>query len=129
MLYAITIEPLNRICFVYDRPDDNPWEVEEGVELDIYPLFGAYTPDREPPHQTLAVSISNPKYYRVFHHTEDIGSRGFSPTGRRFGGVFSKATWERFAKTAPGKIAVLCKDDDVPLGDAEETLAAIEQGG
>ena len=48
MLYAVTIDPLNGIYFVYDRPDDNPWEVEEGVELDIYPFFGTSTPDRGP---------------------------------------------------------------------------------
>jgi hypothetical protein len=129
MLYAVTIDPLNTIVFVYDRPDDIPWEVEEGVELDINPLFGTWTPDREPLHQTLGVSISNPKYYRVFHHSKDIGNRGFRPTGRHFGGLFSKATWERFVKTAPGMIAVLCRDDEVSLGDAEEAFAAIEQGG
>jgi hypothetical protein len=128
MLYAITIEPLNTVVFMYDRPDDSPWEVEEGVELEINPLFGTWTPDREPLHQTLAVSISNPKYYRVFHHSKDIGNRGFRPTGRHFGGLFSKATWERFAKTAPGMIAVLCKDDDEPFGEADEALATIERG-
>ena len=83
MLYAVTIEPLNIIFFVYDRPDDNPWEVEEGVELDIYPLFGTWTPDREPLHQTLCVSISDPKYYRVFHHIQ--GHRQSEGSARRAG--------------------------------------------
>jgi hypothetical protein len=129
MLYAITIEPLNVIAFVYDRPDDNPWEVEEGVELDINPLFGTWTPDLGPLHQTLCVSTSDPKYYKVFQHSKDIGIKEFRPTGRRFGGLFSKATWERFAKTAPGMIAALCTDDEEPLGDAEAALATIERGG
>ncbi len=31
MLYAITIEPLNTIVFAAERPEDNPWEVHEGV--------------------------------------------------------------------------------------------------
>jgi hypothetical protein len=129
MLYAITIEPLNGIYFVYDRPDDNPWEVEEGVELDIYPFYGTSTPDRGPLRQTLCVSISDPKHYRVFLHSKDIGLDEYRPTGRRFGGLFSKAAWERFAKTAPGIIASLCTEDDEPLGDAEEAVAAIERGG
>jgi hypothetical protein len=129
MLYAVTVEPFNVICFVTDRPDDNPWEVEEGVELDIYPLFGTWTPDLGPLHQTLCVSISDPKYFRVYLHSKDIGIKEFRPTGRDFGGLFSKASWERFAKTAPGIIAALCTDDDEPRGAAEEVLAAIEQGG
>jgi hypothetical protein len=129
MLYAITIEPLNVIAFVYDRPDDNPWEVEEGVELDVNPLFGTWTPDLGSLHQTLCVSTSDPKYYKVFQHSKDIGIKELRPTGRRFGGLFSKATWERFATTAPRMIAVLCRDGDEPLGDAEEALAAVERGG
>jgi hypothetical protein len=128
MLYAVTIEPFNVICFVTDRPDDSPWEVEEGVELDINPLFGTWTHNLGPLHQTLCVSTSDPKYYKVFMHSKDIGIREFRPTGRDFGGLFCKATWERFAKTAPGIIAALCTDDE-PLGAAEEALTAIEQGG
>jgi hypothetical protein len=129
MLHAVTIEPLNSIVFLYDRPDDNPWEVEEGVELDIYPYFGTLTPDREPFRQTLGVSISDPKYYRVFHHAKDMDSLGFRPKGRRFGGLFSKAAWERFAKTAPGLIAALCRDDDEPRADARVAVSSVEQGG
>jgi hypothetical protein len=128
MLYAITIEPLNAMYFVYERPDDNPWEVLEGVELDINPLFGTWTPDLGPLHQTLCVSTSDPKYYKVFQHSKDIGIDEFRPTGRHFGGLFSKATWERFEKTATRMIAALRWDDE-PLGEAEEALAAIERGG
>jgi hypothetical protein len=128
MLYAITIEPLNGIYFVYDRPDDNPWEIEEGVELDIYPLYGAWTPDLGPLLQTLCVSKSDPKYFRVYLHSKDIGIDEFHPTGRRFGGLFSKAAWERYAKRAPSLIAALCTDDE-PLGDSDEAVAAIERGG
>lgn len=129
MLCAITIEPLNTIIFMYDRPGDSPWEIEEGVELDINPLFGTWTPDLGPLHQTLCVSTSDPKYYKVFQHSKDIGIKEFRPTGRRFGGLFSKASWERYAKRAPSLIAVLCSGDDDSIGDAEEAVAAIEQRG
>jgi hypothetical protein len=129
MLYAITIEPLNGIYFVYDRPDDSPWDVEDGVELDIYPLYGTWPPDLGPLRQTLCVSTSDPKYFRVYLHSKDIGIKEFRLTGRRFGGLFSKEAWERYAKTAPGLIATLCRDDDEPLGDSREAVASIEQGG
>lgn len=129
MLYAITIEPLNTMIFMYDRPDDSPWEVQEGVELDINPLFGTWTPDLGPLHQTLCISTSDPKHYKVFQHSKDIGIDEFRPTGRRFGGLFSKALWERYAKRAPSLIAVLCNGDDDPAGETEEVLATIERGG
>jgi hypothetical protein len=129
MLYSVTIEPLNAVYFVSDRPDDNPWDVEEGVELEIDPLYGTWTPDLGPLHQTLSVSISNPKYFRVFLHSRDPGIKEYRPTGRHFAGFFSKAAWERIAKSAPGIIAALCTGDDEPLGNAQEAVAATAQGG
>jgi hypothetical protein len=42
MLYSVTIDPLNIICFVSDRPDDNEWEVQEGVELEMSPLVCSF---------------------------------------------------------------------------------------
>jgi hypothetical protein len=129
MLYAVTVEPLNAVYFVSDRPDDNPWEVQEGVELEIDPLYGTWTPDLGPLHQTLCVSTSNPKYFRVFLHSRDPGIKEFRPTGRHFAGFFSKAAWERIAKSAPGIITALCTGDDEPLVDLQEAVAATAQGG
>jgi hypothetical protein len=129
MLYAVTVEPLNAVYFVSDRPDDNPWEVQEGVELEIDPLYGTWTPDLGPLHQTLCVSTSNPKYFRVFLHSRDPGIEEYRPTGRDFAGFFSKAAWERIAKSAPGIIRALCTGDDEPLRDAQEAVAATAQGG
>ncbi len=102
MLYAVTIDPLNITCFVSDRPDDNEWEVQGGVELEMSPLYGTWTHDLGPLRQTLCVSTSDPRHFRVFLHSKDITNRDYRPTGRRFGGFFSKAAWERFAKTASG---------------------------
>ena len=47
MLYAVTIEPLNTIFFVSERPDECEWEVQEGVSLDAAPLYGTWTAERE----------------------------------------------------------------------------------
>lgn len=128
MLYAITIEPLNTMIFMYDRPEGSPWEVEEGVELEIDPLYGPRTPDRGPLDQTLFVSTADPKYFRVIQHSREIDREDYRPTGRHFGGLFTKALWERFVKTAPGMISRLRWDEDA-LDETEEALTAIERGG
>jgi hypothetical protein len=41
MLYAATINPLNTIVLVSERPEDNPWEVQEGVAPDAAPHYGS----------------------------------------------------------------------------------------
>ncbi len=125
MLYAVTIELLNTIFFVSDRPDDNEWEVQEDVSLEVDPLYGIWTPDQRPLHQTLCVSTSNPKCYRVFLHSKDIRHKEYRPTGRHFGGLFPKAAWERFAKAAPPHLAALAMGDDEPVGTTEEVVSAI----
>jgi hypothetical protein len=125
MLYAVTIDQLNAIFFVSDRPDDNEWEVEEDVSLEIGPLYGTWTPDLGPLHQTLCVSTSDPKYFRVILHSKDIRHDGLRPTGRDFGGLFPKSAWERFAKAAPAGIALLAIGDDQPVGAMEEVIDAL----
>jgi hypothetical protein len=126
MLYAVTIEPLNAIYFVSDRPDECPWEVQEGVELELTPIYGTWTPDLGPLRQILCVSNSDPKYYRVLTNPKDIGPLGLRPTGRRFGGLFPKAAWERFAKRAPSALAILAIGDDEPAEPAEEVVTAMK---
>ncbi len=62
----------------------------------------------------------------------ETGISGFSqfkPTGRHFGGIFSKPTWERFAQHAPAALASLCVEADEPQGATEEAVAAIKRGG
>jgi hypothetical protein len=125
MLYAVTVDQLNAIFFVSDRPDDNEWEVEEGVSLEIDPLYGTWTPDLGPLRQTLCVSTSDPKFYRVFLHSKAIRHEEYRPTGRDFGGLFPKSAWERFAKAAPTGIALLAIGDDQPVGAMEDVVNAI----
>ena len=52
MLYTVTIDPLNATFFVSDQPNENEWEVQERVELEINPIYrnldtrsGAAPPD------------------------------------------------------------------------------------
>ena len=47
--------------------------------------------------------------------------------GRRFGGLFPKATWERFAKHAPQAIATLEVSADEPPEATELAIAALKQ--
>jgi hypothetical protein len=124
MLYAVTIEPLNALFFVSDRPDECPWEVQEGVELEITPIYGTWTPDLGPLREFLCVSNANPKYFRVFKNSRDIGPSGYRPAGRDFGGLFSKDAWERFARAAPPMLAIMAIGDDEPAKAAEEVAVA-----
>jgi hypothetical protein len=129
MLYAVTIDPLNAIYFVSDRPDDNEWDVQEGVELEIDPLYGTWTPDLGPLRQSLYVSTSDPKHFKVFLHSKDPGLREFRPTGRSFAGLFPKATWERIARHVPPALATLDVSVDEPPGATEAAIAALNQRG
>ena len=128
MLYAVTIEPLNAIYFVSDHPDECAWEVQEGVEFQLTPIFGTWTPDLGPLRQILCVSNSDPKYYRVLTNPRDrdLASLGLRPTGRDFGGLFPKAAWERFAKRAPSALAILAIGDPEPAPAAEEVVTAMK---
>ncbi len=49
MLYAVNIEPFNATFFVSERPDDDEWEVQEGVELDLPFNYGTWPHGAEPP--------------------------------------------------------------------------------
>jgi hypothetical protein len=126
MLYAVTIDLLNATYFVSDRPDDNEWEVQEDVSLEVDTIYGIWTPDLGPLYETLCVLISDPKYYRVFHHSHDIDHEEYRPTGRRFGGLFPKAAWERFAKVAPMGLALLTMGEAQPVGATEDVVTAIK---
>jgi hypothetical protein len=128
MLFAVEIEPLNRIFFVSERPDGGEWEVLEGVSLDAAPVYGIGRPGREAQEQILCVSVSDPRHFKVFINPNDIDLSEFQPTGRRFGGIFSKPTWERFAQHAPAAIATLYTEVDEPPGATEEAVAAIIRG-
>jgi hypothetical protein len=131
MLYAITIEPLNTIVFVAERPEDNPWGVQEGVALDAAPLYGTWTADRGSLEEILCVSISEPKYFKVFRDQRDVDLAQFRPTGRHYGGIFSKPTWERFAKLAATGLATLDigTNEHEPVRTPEDAVALIPQGG
>ena len=127
MLYAVTIEPLNTIFFVSERPDGGHWEVQDGVSLDVPSNYAAQPEGAGPPEQVLYRSASDRTYYKVFNHVSDVDTAEFQPTGRHFGGLFSKRTWERFAKHVPSGLAVLAVSADEPPDATEEAVAAIKR--
>ena len=129
MLYAVTIDPLNSIFFVSDRPDDNEWEVQEGVGLEIDPLYGPRPPDRGPLDADPLRIHLDPKYFKVYRNERDIDPSQFRPTGRRYGGIFSKPTWERFAKHVPPALATPDISVDEPSGATERAIADLKQRG
>ncbi len=127
MLYAVTIEPLNTIVFVSEQPEGNPWDVQEGVALDAAPLYGTWTADRGSLEEILCVSTVEAKYFKVFRDQRDIDPTQFRPTGRHYGGIFSKPTWERFARLASTGLATLDIGTDEPLGSPEDAVALIRK--
>ena len=129
MLYAVIVEPFNAICFVSERPDDNPWEVQEGVGLDIPFNLTKGSSDAGDTWPILCISMSDPRYYKLFKYSRDIDPAQFRPVERHFGGLFSKPTWERFAKLASTGWAARDIEEIEPPGATEEAVAMIKRGG
>ncbi|HKI19403.1 MAG TPA: hypothetical protein VKA15_16070 [Isosphaeraceae bacterium] len=127
MLYAVTIEPLNAIFFVSERPDGDEWEVQQEVSLDVPANYAAHPRDAEPPEQVLCRSTVDHNHFRVYNHLRDVDTAAFQPVGRHFGGIFSKSSWDRFVNQVPGALRVLDICVDEPPGATEEAVAAIKR--
>ena len=124
MLYAVTVEPLNSVFFLSERPEEDRWEVQDGIELDISSIY-AMGADR--PEQVLCTSTSNPKHYILFKYQKDINLNEFRPTGKNFGGVFARSSWERFRKQLDSSMPFLDLPDDEPPGATEEAIRMIKR--
>jgi hypothetical protein len=128
-MYAVTIEPLNAIVFLVERPESDRWEIQEGVELDIPANYAEWPSGEERPEQVLCASTSNPKHYKVFKFSREIDRTEFRPTGKNFGGVYSRTAGERFVKALPAALALQAvPDDDEPPGATEEAIRAVKGG-
>ncbi len=129
MLYAVTIEPFNAIFFVCDRPEQDEWEFEEGVELEIPFNYESGRTGNEPAELVLCRFLSNPRHYRMFKNIKDVDLTEFEPTGKHFGGLYSRSTWSRFMKNLPAALAVHNVPDSEPAGATDEAIALIKQRG
>jgi hypothetical protein len=130
MLYAVTIEPLNSVAFLADRPEEGElWTIEEGIELDLPPFYFPWPEGTSRPEELLYVSTSNPKHYKLFKNRRGIDPAEFQEAGKRFGGVFSKSTWERFSKTLEAWKPFFEIPDDEPLGATGEAISALKREG
>lgn len=127
MMYAVTIEPLNAIFFLADRPDESSWPVEEDVSIDIPSNFAYRTGDEAEPQHVLCAAVTDPKQYKLFRYEKEVDPGEYRPTGRQFGGVFSKPTWQRFLKQVPATLAFLKIPDTERPGATEEAVAAVKQ--
>src|ERR1017187_7447002 len=125
MLYAVTIEPLNAIFFLAERLDADPWEVQEGVEIDIPPNYVTCSDSREHPEQILCRSVSDPNHYKIFKNKKDIDPSKFQPTGKHFGGMYSKLPWAQFMKNLPGSLEFQDFPDTEPPGATDEAIDLI----
>jgi hypothetical protein len=126
-MYAVTLEPLNSVYFLADRPGDGPWTVDEGVELDLTPQCDIWLEGSPRPEQEVTVSVSDPKHYKIFKYSRDIDPELFRPTGKRFGGIFSKRVWEKFAMGLQNELRVRAIPDDDPPGAFDEAMRLIRE--
>jgi hypothetical protein len=126
MLYAVAIEPLNAVFFLGERPAGADWNVRDGVWLDVPANYDAWPEGAECPEQVLCVLNSDPKHYKIFKYYKDVNEEEFRPTGRRFGGVYSRSTWERFVKTLPATLEFLRIPDGEPQDAAHDTVNGVK---
>jgi hypothetical protein len=103
-MYKVTVEPMNSLYFLADRPEGTEWPVEEGVGLDIPANYDLWPEGSQAPEQILCVSTSDPKHYKLFKYSSDINPNEFTPTGMSFGGVFSSSSWKRFQETLSDRL-------------------------
>jgi hypothetical protein len=127
-MYAVTLEPLNSVYFLAERPGDGPWTVEEGVDLDLASGYDVWHEGSPCPEQVVGVSTSDPKLYKVFKYSRDMNPDDFKSTGKTFGGFFSKRSWERFKSKLPGFLAVAEIPDEDPPGAYDEAMRMIREG-
>ena len=115
MIYAVTIEPLKAVYFLNEPPAGDLWDVQDGISLDIPANYDSWPVGSECPEQILCTSTSDPRHYKVFKNAKDVDRHEFQPTGKRFGGVYSRTSWERFVKNLPATLAVLKIPDQESL--------------
>ena len=127
MMYAVTIEPLDAIFFLSERPQEDNWQVQEGVDLDVPSNYDTWPEGEKQPEQVLCASISNPLTYKIFKYSKDIDPTEFRPTGKHFGGVYSRSSWGRFVRNLPAVLAVAGVPDRECSGATDEAVAAIKQ--
>jgi hypothetical protein len=127
MLYAVTIEPLNAVFFVSEKPLGAGWDVQDGVGLDVPSNFDAWPEGAKRPEQILCAAVSDPLHYKIFKHSSDIDLSEYRPTGKHFGGVYSRSSWARFFEHLPAALDVVNVPDREPPGATDEAVAAIKQ--
>ena len=127
MLYAVTIDPLKATFFLDERPTENCWQVQEGVELDLPFNYDTWPEGEERPEQILCTSISEPNHYKLFKYKRDIDPAEFQPTSKYFGGIYSRSTWARFVKNLPAALIHHDVPDREPPGATDEAVDAIIQ--
>ena len=127
-MYAVTVEPLNTVFFLGERPEGAEWEVREGVGIDVPFNYADWPEGTDRPEAILCVSTTDPTHYKVFRRRRDVDPGQFQPTGRNFGGVLSRTSWERFRREVESTLRAQDVPDDDPPGAMEEALRNIRGG-
>jgi hypothetical protein len=126
---VVKIHGLDAIYYLPELPDEgDDWEIEEGAWVEVGPDVedDPTGPDR-PASWTLAISKDDPKHYRLFKYPEGVESAGFEPTGRSYGGVYSRSMWERLAEAIPWMRSFEAIGGNDPPGAMDEALRSIRE--
>ena len=127
-MYAVTIEPLNSVVFLAEHPGEGPWEIQEDVGIDVPANYALRPEGAAPPDSVLAVSTADPRLYKVFRYRREAAPAGYQPTGKNFGGVFSRPAWEHFVTSLLEALANQAGDEDEPPGATDAALRALKGG-
>lgn len=127
-MYAVRIEPLHAIAFVGERPDESEWEIQEGVQVDIPSNYDDWPEGTAAPQHILCVSTKDASQFKVFRHPKDINRAEYRPTEMNFGGVFSKSSWERFARRLTELRQVQDTEPEEPPGATDAAIRALTKG-
>ncbi len=127
MVYLVTIPLIDYSFFVGDVEGDpmhplesrEGWEVQEGVWIEQVPNLYEWLDGTPAPEATLCQSLSDLKHYKVFNHPSDVPTNEFRPTGRNYGGSYSRKRWDRFSREG---LSALLKFYEVPDTDAPEAM-------
>ena len=104
-MHAVTVEPLHSMFFVAGAPGANGWSVEEDVEIEIANNIGLWSDGAPLPDQVLCRSLRSRNVFKIYKYEREVDLAEYEPTGLEFGGVFSRASWERFAERLPAEVA------------------------
>ena len=116
-MYAVTLEPLNSVFFMSEDPGQGPWTVESGIDLDFPSNYDLWPEGSPMPDQVVCISTSDPKHFKVFKFSRNVDPDEYRLTGKVFGGIYSRRSWERFKTILAAQLRIASIHDEDESGE------------